>query len=143
VQRTWSNKAALAGHDPCVPAPAGRAYFNTSPVLADPISLGGGSLTTRGVIVPGGQSKTIELDLFSDAATSGPWAVSAIDWNTLTGGSPQLGFALDRTSGSNGDKLHLTITSLSATSSYTPATFVVVSTLGSTQHLWVGLAGSG
>src|SRR5262249_3642797 len=31
VQRIWSNKAAKASHDPCVPAPAGDVYFNAAP----------------------------------------------------------------------------------------------------------------
>jgi hypothetical protein len=31
IQRQWSNKSALAGHAPCVPAPPG-AYFNVTPL---------------------------------------------------------------------------------------------------------------
>ena len=36
VQRSWSNKAALAGRDPCVPPIAGQVYFNTAPELTEP-----------------------------------------------------------------------------------------------------------
>jgi hypothetical protein len=34
VQRMWSNTAAKAGHDPCIPS-ATRTYFNAVPVLPD------------------------------------------------------------------------------------------------------------
>ena len=35
VQRSWSNKAASAGHDPCVPQLQGDVYFNAAPVMND------------------------------------------------------------------------------------------------------------
>jgi hypothetical protein len=119
VQRTWSNKAALASHDPCVPAPSGHPYFNSLPVLPDKtmISFSGvpavTSITTDVVKIPVGQQRTIELDLFSDAATSGPWYVSAFDGSSQ-GQPQQLAFTFDRTSGVNGDRLHMTIKVLTA-----------------------------
>jgi hypothetical protein len=126
VQRSWSNAAAAAGQEPCVPArPTEPPYFNASPVLKDDISLTIG--TTKGVTVPVGKSKTIELDLFSSGATSGPWTVDV----QAASATPPVTFALDKTTGVNGDKINVTITSTAAASSRLGATtFVITSTLG-------------
>ena len=83
AQRIWSNSFALAGHDPCVPNIAGQAYFQSAPLLTEKISFSSpllnGTLETQGVTIPVGQSKTIEVDLFSDGPTGGPWTVAAVD----------------------------------------------------------------
>lgn len=114
VQRVWSNAAATASHDPCVPEGA-SPYFNSAPVLPDTVQLdiGTGKKQTLNVVnIPVGQSKTIELDLFSDGDTGGPWTVSALDFGSaLMGGTPNLDFSFDNTTGQNGDKINLTITS--------------------------------
>ncbi len=137
VQRTWSNVAAAAGMNPCVPAAEGKSYFNSSPVFTDSIDLGHGLAPTKGVVIPVGASKTIELDLFSDAATSGPWTVSAADVFTK---SPELSYVFDRTSGTNGEKLHLTITRLKAGTAAGGTLFGITSTLGKTSTVWYGFA---
>jgi hypothetical protein len=142
VQRTWSDKAALAGHDPCVPPLAGEVYFNTAPLLTDVISTTylGMPVKTLGVTIPVGMTKTIELDLFSDAATSGPWTIDAKDAQAAFGGTALLDVSLDRTTGVNGDKIHLTITVKTAGKHGTES-FLVHSTLGSEDNLWFGLVG--
>lgn len=142
VQRTWSNKAALGAHDPCVPAAAG-AYFNTFPVLPDTITLGGGgqSFSTKGVHIPLGMSKTIPLELFSDAPTNSDWAVSAIDGAQLQGQAPQLSFSFDKKLGQNGDTIMMTIT-VNKASQFGAEAFVIESTLLGKVHLWVGLVGN-
>ena len=144
VQRVWSNKAAAAGQDPCVPAAPGP-YFNSAPVLDDTItmSLQGQSVATKGVSIPIGQSKTIELDLFSDGPTGGPWTVQAIDLtNALQQASATaLTFTFDKTNGQNGDKLHMTITA-QAKGTYGIEEFLLVSRLGARATLWIGAVGS-
>ncbi len=140
VQRTWSNKSAKAGHNPCLPSD-GLPYFNSMPVLTDKLTLGGGQLVSKGVTIPVGQSATIEVDLFSDAATNGPWTVSAVDTATLQNQAPELKFDWDRTTGQNGEKLHLTITVLKA-SQYNAEGFLISSTLAGRESLWVGLVGN-
>jgi hypothetical protein len=145
VQRTWSNASAKLGHDPCVPAMK-DPYFQSAPVLTEtvtltlPASFGGSDVTTKGVTIPIGKSKTIEIDLFSDAATSGPWTVSAEDALGSLGGGKTLDFAWDRTKGLNGEKLHLTI-SVKGASSFVPGShpFTIVSTLGAKKATWPGL----
>lgn len=143
VQRSWSNKAAAASHDPCVPAIAGQAYFNSVPVMTDQLTLGGGGQTfkLKGVHIPVGSSKTIDLDLFSDGPTGGPWSVSVQDQSAYQGGQPSLDFSLDTSEGQNGQILHLTITALTA-NQYKAAIFYVVSQLGDQQSMWIGIVGN-
>ena len=52
--------------------------------------LGGPVIHTPGVKIPVGGSKTIDVTLFSDAPTTGPWRVIAYDGNYLAGGSAEL-----------------------------------------------------
>jgi hypothetical protein len=143
VQSIWSNAAAKKGIDPC--APKGPAvYFNSVPVAEETVTLNlgsfGGSVTTKGVKIASGASKTIEVDLFSDAATGGPWKVEAIDAIAkFYGGSPTLSFAWDRTSGQNGEKLHLTISVTGKSSFGNAHPFIIVSQLGTNQQLWPAL----
>ncbi len=143
VQRVWSNEAAAASHDPCQPQGA-SPYFNSAPVLTDTIPVSGlpfGSSTTKGVKIPVGTSKTIELDLYSDAPTSGPWKVSVLDASTFFGGSPSLSFSLDKTTGKNGDKIQLTIKAL-AKSSLGVSPFWIQNDLGQVSTVWIGLVGN-
>jgi len=149
VQRSWSNAAATAGKEPCVPVPASEVpYFNASPRLPDDVSLTIG--TTKGVVVPVGQSKTIELDLFSSAALSGPMTVSIQSFGGGGGGggggapaTPPVSFALDKTTGVNGDKISVTVTSNAAAVSRLGATtFVITSAAGTEKHYWAGVVGN-
>ena len=134
VQRAWSNASAKAGHDPCQPADK-SPYFNSMPVLKDKISIGGG--TTKGVHIPIGSSATIDVELFSDADTGGPWTVSATD----TSGAGAITFDWDRTSGQNGEKLHLTINAVKKTQ-YGASGFIIKSKLNGRTTSWFGLVGN-
>jgi hypothetical protein len=145
VQRVWSNVMAMASHDPCNPNPAALPFFDSAPVLNDEVTFTSpltGTLMTKGIVIPVGQSATIEVDLFSDAATSGPWTVKAIDMlYDLYGsyGFPQtLSFSWDRTQGVNGEKLHLTVTVTSASPIGGGHAFMIESMLGAQDVLWPG-----
>ncbi len=147
VQRSWSNASAKAGTEPCVPVPPTEVpYFNASPRLPDDVSMNIG--VTKGVIVPVGKSKTIELDLFSSAAMSGPMSVTIQAFGSGGGGgsmpsTPPVSFALDKTSGVNGDKINVTVTSNAPTVSRLGATtFVITSTVGTEKHYWAGVVGN-
>ncbi len=139
VQRIWSNTAATAGQDPCLPAPSGEVYFMSAPLLTDVVnySMQGFGGTTKGVYVPVGQTKTIPIQLWSDGPTSGPWTVIVKE-----AGGPHLTLSLDRSSGQNGDTLNLTIQVNSQNPSYGAEPFVVESTLGAETNVWVGLVGN-
>lgn len=104
VQRTWSNASAKAGHHPCVPLDP-LPYFLANPVLGD---LSPDAVPV--VKIPLGQSRTIDVQLASDAPMPADWTVTAVDSGTVRGKPVELTFALDRTTGNNGDVLHLTIT---------------------------------
>ncbi|HEY2365626.1 MAG TPA: hypothetical protein VGH87_04530, partial [Polyangiaceae bacterium] len=90
VQRVWSNASAKAGHDPCVPAPDGP-YLRAVPVLTDtvPLVYGGREVTTRGVSVPIGESRTIDVRLEADGPTD-DWTVTATDATTPDGEPAEL-----------------------------------------------------
>jgi hypothetical protein len=84
-----------------------------------------------------GQTKTVELDLFSEAPTPGPWTVSVKEI-----GGNDLGLSLDKTQGQNGDKLSLTIQVKSKNTTYGGEIFVVRSTRNTDESLWVGFVGN-
>ncbi len=130
VQRSWSNASALAGHDPCVPVLA-QPYFNAAPVLTvkQNITFQSQVQTTNGLQLALGESKTIAVQLFSDAPTS-DWSVDAVD----TTQPPGFSFSWDAQTGNNGDTLHLTITRTAASASE----FAIESTAGTTTNLWFG-----
>jgi hypothetical protein len=144
VNKVWSNISAKASHDPCMPA-SPDAYFNAAPVFPDtvPLTIGGwGMRQVDGVHIPVGQKKTIDVILFSDAPTDA-FTVQAQDVDLIIDpmGTQKLDFAWDRTSGKNGEKLHLTITALD-TGPYGGAEFVIWSSLQNTTHTWWGFVGN-
>jgi hypothetical protein len=112
LQRSWSNTAAVAGTNPCVPVPATGPYFNSYAIYSDAISVSdyGSPVQTTGVKIAVGDTRTIDVVLTSQAATSGPWTVKAWDMNDYLGtAAANTTLTLDQSSGSNGDVLHLTI----------------------------------
>lgn len=143
VQRVWSNASALAGHDPCVPVLT-DPYFNAVPDQPDDVVLSyyGSSVNTRGVKIPVGQSRTIDVHLFSDAPTTS-WFVQAQDAAAATGGPSTLSLSLDKSVGNNGDVLHLTITRNSAAPQGSASEFMLWSQDQKTQYanVWFGFVG--
>lgn len=138
VQRVWSNAAAAASHNPCEPNGV-TPYFNSAPVVSDSITVavGGQNVKTQGVKLSVGQSTTIDLDLYSDAPTSGPWTVSLVDVaSAFFGEQPALSLSLDTNTGQNGDVLQLTIKSLRPRSGGT--LFWIQNDLGGTTTVWLG-----
>jgi hypothetical protein len=136
VQRTWSNAAALTGQEPCVPPLPGEIYFNAAPEMNDMVSfdIGGQTIGVVGIKVPVGGTRKVYLDLWSDAATPGPWSVSVQE----AMGSNNLGLVVGDEFGQNGQKVHLTITAQTAGQSV----FIVTSTptggLSGRPLNWVG-----
>jgi hypothetical protein len=139
VQRIWSNKAALAGHDPCVPQPAGEVYFNAAPVMNDTTMLMGAEV--RAVTIPVGQSLTIPVELFSDGPMAA-WTVGAVDPAMMLGSADQLlDFTWDKTTGQNGDVLQLTIKVLQAGPGNIEL-FYITSQNASQLNVWFGSVGN-
>jgi hypothetical protein len=139
VQRTWSNASAAAGHDPCVPVLA-TPFQGAAPMFTDaePIdSYYNGTIQTRGVQVPVGMSKTIDVQLFSDAPT-GDFSVHADDVAQFLGSAAELSFTWDKQTGHNGDTLHLTITRTKAGMGQGSEFVVVVGSGQNVTALWWG-----
>lgn len=142
VVRTWSNKAAAAGHDPCVPAPEG-VYFNAVPLVSE-IAKGesspGGQFFGPGLKLQVGQSQMVDITLFSDGPTDGDWDVQAWDassWLTDSD-SDLLELDLDHNFGSNGDKLRLTVKALGKSQMHCGVYFLFSSN-GLSTNFWLGM----
>jgi hypothetical protein len=138
VQRSWSNRAALAGHDPCVPA-AGDVYFNVVPELSDSVSMitSSGAVDTKGVKMAVGESKTIYLDLFSDGAIA-PWKLAVKDASYE---APHLSFSLDKSTAGSGERVALTITKKSESDAIGAEPFMIVSSSGGRRTYAYGVVG--
>jgi hypothetical protein len=139
VARSWSNVAARAGNNPCVPAAPGSVYFATVPEQPDTVTYSyfGQSGSGKGIQIPIGQTRTIPLHLFSEAPTADWWiSVSAATEGTLD-------LSLDNQTGNNGDVFNLTITANSVDWQYGAEVFIIASssTLGSDVHYTFGLVG--
>ncbi len=141
IQRSWSDKAAKASTNPCVPVPATGPYFNSVPVLPDMIGFTGYGpppIDMPGVKIAAKASKTIPVTLYSDAPTKGPWKVSVYDGNYLVGGAAELKLTLDKDTGVNGDTLMLTIEVMTADSTGFES-FAIVSDLGGQENISMGM----
>ncbi|HEY2410578.1 MAG TPA: hypothetical protein VGI10_31460 [Polyangiaceae bacterium] len=114
VQRSWSNAAASARRDPCVPSPS-DPYFNAAPELRDRAILapypGQLGYLTDGIEVPLGVSRTIEVHAFSTAPRAS-WFVGAYEPRASSDLPATLAFTWDRQTANDGDVLHVTITRL-------------------------------
>jgi hypothetical protein len=114
VQRLWSNAAAAAGHDPCVPADP-VPYFNVTALDQEAVNIAfstkrGDVRPSRGYAIPVGQSRAIKVGFWSDAP-SAPWTIKVVEGDGLsTVTTRHLKVAVDRASGSNGDVATVTVT---------------------------------
>jgi hypothetical protein len=101
VQRTWSNKAAAGGHDPCVGAGA-EPFYETVPDDPDSAIItfagsvdaaGGPRWFTKGTKIAVGATGTIKMRVLTDDPSAGPFTVAAEDFNTFyNSGAPYLTF---------------------------------------------------
>ena len=141
VQRIWSNAAAKAGKDPCVPAFTGGApYVEAAPDVHDMVAFDyqGSIGSTKGVRVPLGKTGTVDLDLFSADPSQGAFNVAAIEVGTQT---PNVTLTLDKNSGNSGDTLHLTIAAHSQNPMYGGELVIIRATQGTRKtydYLYVG-----
>ena len=136
VQRVWSNQAAASSENPCVPTDPTTAYFNSVPVLTDvvQINIGSGNFAAKGLSIPVGSQKTVELDLFSTWATD-PWTLSS----QALSGATAVQVTFDRVSGANGDKIQMTVLVPQAGNylgMQNIEPFAIISTLGNVSQAW-------
>lgn len=133
VQRTWSNAAAAAGHDPCVPA--GAPYIGAFPRVPLVDVFGTGRLA---VLVPLDHTVTIPLDFVGEDPAGPAWTVKALDHSTLWGGPQQLELSIDKSTGKHGDVAALTIHAV-ALDPHGRAGFLIESQLGARRTRVPGL----
>jgi hypothetical protein len=136
VQRSWSNAAALLGHDPCIPTLPSAVYFNASPELPDDVTLAGG-IMGKGVKMAVGETRTIPIHIFSEGPTA-PIKVVPEDFTEITGGTKQLELTLDQDTALNGQTLHLTIHVIG---SKKEQLFRISSFEGGGWNYWIGAVG--
>lgn len=122
VQRAWSNRAASLGHDPCVPARAGRPFVALVP--REPVV----RLTEEG------ESKTITVEAAADQEVP-PWAVSAFDLTGYQDHDPYVEVSLDEPTVAAGQTAKLTIT-LRRRNARRQSVVGLVSTLGVHSYMW-------
>ena len=116
VQRSWSNVAAQSFQNPCVPVVTTTPYFNSFPQLGT-ISYddGVGTISTQGINVKLGMTRTIDVALLSAGTVGGAWSVEAYDYDeAIAGTTAGANLGQDAIKGVNGDTVHLTITPISA-----------------------------
>lgn len=141
VQRIWSNRAAAAGTNPCVP-PATPTYFYGAPLVPDLVPLDllgtGTPVPTAVVHIPVGSSATVPVKLVGPASVTS-MQVQAFDIAQFTGQPTTLSVSLDAASGAPGATLHLTITKQTASPQAGVAGFAVVTTVGQQQTFQIAL----
>jgi hypothetical protein len=145
VQRSWSDAAAKALTNPCLPVPAiANPYYNSFPTLPDMVHYdqGFGSFATRGVKIGVGQTRTIPVHLWSAMPTKA-WHVSAYDYEAFAnGGTPNLKFSFDKATGVSGDTLMLSITVISVDPTLNAEAFILASDLtNGTETMTMGMVG--
>ena len=127
MQRTWSNKSAAAGNDPCVPIPTTEVYFNAA------------ARQSKIVLPHIGSTATVDIDAFS-VAPYPPWTLAAFDFNSFQGGGPVLSFSFSSTSVQNGDYIQLTVTATGALPNGQDEFVLVSKDPAGTRHTWPVLA---
>lgn len=123
LQRAWSNRAAAAGRDPCVPTPPGAAPYALLVPREPAVRL-----------QREGESVTIDLD-----ATAGDgvatWAVAPFDVTGFQDRTAYVDASLDKAMVRAGDNVKLTVT-LKKRAPGNKSLLGLVSTVGVHSHMW-------
>ena len=168
VQRIWSNKEAKLGRHYCSPGGSDDTVFGSVPKATEKVAytFSGETTYSLGVTIPIGQSKSVDLQLFSDRPTDA-WTFEAVDdsiFDAIANGGaklnadgsatlpnntvlqPRLKFAFDPPTGKNADAVKMTITHLANDSrlgSPGASAYYLVSKLPSgTARYYVGIVGN-
>jgi hypothetical protein len=142
VQRVWSNTAAAARHDPCVPSDPNAGPYVQVIAPFFPFKPYPTELNVPGAPVAAGTSVAFSVTPVSDVADAGPWTVSAAEMGRQgvplqSGGA--LSFSWDSTTARDGAFLKLTITRKPNSVGAFPV--ALESTLGSRTTRWWTMVG--
>jgi len=144
VQRSYSNRLAATGANPCVPQ-ATPTYFYGAPLVPDQVSLDllgtGKPVPTAVVKVAVGTSVTIPVKLVGPASVTS-MQVQAVDLAQFTWQPSTLSLSVSAASGAPGSTLQLTITKTAASPAAQGGVpgFAVVTTNGQDQTFQLGLS---
>ncbi len=117
VQRMWSNKASKAGSFPCAPS-GGKPYIQAIPEAADDTLVpdffdlsGTTQVKTKAIRVEPGKSKSVDVHVYSDAASANQVALRAMSWSEIYGKTDTSGFSfsLDKSRAAVGGTVSLTV----------------------------------
>jgi len=104
--------------------------------------VGGVDRATRGVLIPVGGSRTIDVTLAADGPSAAPGRERDGSLVAPRQRRRQLDLHVGRPKGSAGDTLHLTIKVAKATSPFGGQAFMIQSLgNGGPRHEWIGLVG--
>jgi hypothetical protein len=112
VNTVWSNTAAAAGHDPCVPART-SPFFGVIGSPPDTSFVNPSFPAAKSIHIPLGGTGRLPLTLFSEEAAVGTFHVDAFDMTqdptTPLAQGTALAFTWDKSDGGNGDVVTLDI----------------------------------
>ena len=153
VARVWSNSAAAAFNNPCVPAAPGPAFFSIPQhTQLQTVQLNNKLRSIEQIPVTAGQSVTIDVRMLSNSQPSPSWNVTPTEGPLPNSGgtlnAPALSFAWVEApgkataSGQNGQTLHLKITANAAGplgyTSFRLSSIGPTTAGGQTETDWVG-----
>jgi hypothetical protein len=145
VQRTWSNNAATAGLDPCVPPVGEPVYFSTVPAVGElTFEAQGQPYMTLGTTIPLGQTAIVTLDLASTGPIA-PWSVQLEDYGAAFDNPAGLDLQIvGASSGGNGTELQVQVKTLTVGSAnlYGLLPYFIYSNQGNAWTFWVGVVGN-
>ena len=139
VQKTYSNRAAWAGTDPCVPADSPE-YFYAAPEVPDVEQIdliGTGPQPMAVVRIAAGASVTIPVLLVGTKGVTS-MQLQAVDLNQFTGQPSVLSMTLSASTGAPGQTVQLTIKKTSAEPMGVGG-FAIVTQNGQTQTFSIGM----
>ena len=143
VQRTWSNASLLGGHNPCVPVEPGPYVVG---IVEQPDTVAiqntGITNTTRGIAIPVGGTRTVDVHFHTDDPATTQWAVTALDTSKYLEGVSHLTLTMDTPNGTPDGLAHVTINRLSKGTLYGVEIFEIRSTAsGGNSSSWIGVVG--
>ena len=139
VQRIWSNASAAAGHNPCVPVPAGP-YYITTPLNLTTVNFTyqGQPVTSQGIVIHPGGSGVVRLGFASDAPAPA-WQVQLMQGGIFPAQSGTattgISFAPTMANGQNGDTIDVTVNVSSSLSGPQLITAVSNGSDGNTRYM--------
>ncbi|MGD0526578.1 MAG: hypothetical protein ABSE49_15630 [Polyangiaceae bacterium] len=140
VQKIYSNRAAWAGTEPCVPADSPSYFYAAAQVpnseMLDVVG-DGMPVPTAVVTVPVGSTVTIPVLLVGSSDITS-MQLQAFDLAQFTGAPTVLGLTLNPSTGAPGQTVQLTITKMSA-EPMGAGGFAILSQSGQTQTFSIGM----